>query len=37
MSVAGEWGIEPAAAALHADALVWDQHGCLPLRPEWWS
>ena len=21
------------AAALHADALVWDQHGCLPLRP----
>jgi membrane dipeptidase len=23
-----------AAAALHADALVWDQHGCLPLRPD---
>jgi membrane dipeptidase len=22
------------AAALHADALVWDQHGCLPLRPD---
>lgn len=21
------------AAELHADALVWDQHGCLPLRP----
>jgi membrane dipeptidase len=22
------------ATALHADALVWDQHGCLPLRPD---
>lgn len=22
------------AARLHADALVWDQHGCLPLRPD---
>lgn len=26
--------IAAAAAALHADALVWDQHGCLPLRPD---
>jgi membrane dipeptidase len=22
------------AAELHTDALVWDQHGCLPLRPD---
>jgi membrane dipeptidase len=22
------------AATLHAEALVWDQHGCLPLRPD---
>lgn len=22
------------AAELHADMLVWDQHGCLPLRPD---
>lgn len=22
------------ATALHADTLVWDQHGCLPLRPD---
>lgn len=22
------------AAELHADAIVWDQHGCLPLRPD---
>jgi membrane dipeptidase len=22
------------ADVLHADALVWDQHGCLPLRPD---
>lgn len=22
------------AQALHSDALVWDQHGCLPLRPD---
>src|SRR4051794_17051444 len=26
--------IDAKAAALHADALVWDQHGCLPLRPD---
>jgi membrane dipeptidase len=26
--------IDAAAASLHADALVWDQHGCLPLRPD---
>lgn len=29
---------DPALAAfadtLHSDALVWDQHGCLPLRPD---
>jgi membrane dipeptidase len=25
--------MDAKAAALHADALVWDQHGCLPLRP----
>ena len=22
------------AAALHADALVWDAHACLPLHPD---
>ena len=27
-------GLDAKAAALHADALVWDQHGCLPLRPD---
>jgi membrane dipeptidase len=26
--------MDAKAAALHADALVWDQHGCLPLRPD---
>jgi len=26
--------VDAQAAALHADALVWDQHGCLPLRPD---
>jgi membrane dipeptidase len=26
--------MDATAAALHADALVWDQHGCLPLRPD---
>lgn len=26
--------LDATAAALHADALVWDQHGCLPLRPD---
>jgi membrane dipeptidase len=26
--------MDEKAAALHADALVWDQHGCLPLRPD---
>jgi membrane dipeptidase len=31
---AGPWPVELAAAALHADSLVWDQHGCLPLRPD---
>jgi membrane dipeptidase len=28
-----DWSVEPVAAALHDEALVWDQHGCLPLRP----
>ena len=28
------WGIDASAASLYADALVWDQHGCLPLRPD---
>jgi membrane dipeptidase len=26
--------MDATAAALHADAFVWDQHGCLPLRPD---
>jgi membrane dipeptidase len=26
--------MDAQAAALHAEALVWDQHGCLPLRPD---
>jgi membrane dipeptidase len=26
--------MDAKAATLHADALVWDQHGCLPLRPD---
>jgi membrane dipeptidase len=26
--------MDAKAAALHAEALVWDQHGCLPLRPD---
>lgn len=26
--------MDAKAAPLHADALVWDQHGCLPLRPD---
>ncbi len=35
MSAAGStWQIDADAAALHADAVVWDQHGCLPLRPD---
>ena len=28
------WGISAAGAALHADALVWDNHGCLPMARE---
>jgi membrane dipeptidase len=28
------WGISPEAAALHGNALVWDNHTCLPLRPD---
>jgi membrane dipeptidase len=34
MSGTQAWGIDPTAAALHTRALVWDQHGCLPLRPD---
>jgi membrane dipeptidase len=34
VSAANTWGIDQAAAELHADAIVWDQHGCLPLRPD---
>ncbi len=26
--------LKPRAAALHADALVWDAHACLPLHPD---
>ena len=26
--------MDAQATALYADALVWDQHGCLPLRPD---
>lgn len=26
--------MEAKATTLHDDALVWDQHGCLPLRPD---
>jgi membrane dipeptidase len=26
--------VETPAQVLHADALVWDQHGCLPLTPD---
>lgn len=29
-----EWNISEEAAALHGDALVWDNHGCMPLRAE---
>lgn len=28
------WGISDRAAALHTDALIWDNHTCLPLRPD---
>lgn len=28
-----ETSVEQRAAALPADALVWDNHGCMPLRP----
>ena len=28
------WNISPEAAALHADALVWDNHVCMPIRPD---
>jgi membrane dipeptidase len=34
MTAPNAWGIDPAAADLHSDAIVWDQHGCLPLRPD---
>lgn len=28
------WNVTPEAATLHADALVWDNHACMPLRPD---
>ena len=28
------WNISPAAKALHTNSLVWDNHACLPLRPD---
>ncbi len=28
------WGVTSKATALHGDALVWDNHTCLPLRPD---
>ncbi len=28
------WNVTPEAAALHADALAWDNHACMPLRPD---
>ncbi len=29
-----DWKVSPEAAVLHADALVWDNHTCMPLRPD---
>ena len=29
-----DWKVSPEAAILHADALVWDNHTCMPLRPD---
>jgi membrane dipeptidase len=34
VSRAQAWDTGDTAAVLHADALVWDQHGCLPLRAD---
>ena len=34
VTTANQWNISEEAAALHSDALVWDNHGCMPLRPE---
>lgn len=31
---ARQWNISEEAAALHAEALIWDNHGCMPLRPD---
>lgn len=28
------WKISPEAASLHHEALVWDNHTCMPLRPD---
>ena len=28
------WNISPEAASLHHEALVWDNHTCMPLRPD---
>lgn len=31
-SAQSDWNISPEAARLHREALVWDNHGCLPIR-----
>ena len=28
------WTVSPKATQLHRSALVWDMHGCMPLRPD---
>jgi membrane dipeptidase len=30
----GDWGVSTEAARLHRQAIVWDMHGCMPLRPD---
>ena len=34
MPTVAEHVVSPGAAALFRDALVWDNHGCMPLRPD---
>jgi len=29
-----DWGVSTEAARLHRQAIVWDMHGCMPLRPD---
>ncbi|GMQ80621.1 MAG: membrane dipeptidase [Rhodothermia bacterium] len=29
-----DWKVSPEAASVHTDALVWDNHTCMPLRPD---